>query len=221
VVDVTGTPDLLHLLADEHRDLTAATRRLRQGRRGQGRDAVRRTALRVVEHELAHRLLVHPLLRRDRWGRHLFADRREEQLLLADRLRRLLLQAPEGEVLIDLVAEPPRVARGLRARPFPTSGADPAAGLDLQLVEHTDREEILEFPHVRHLASRDELTLLGPRRHELREVVLAQLRAEPRVLDGRWATTARRDLPDLLGLPDEVVLGIPDLAPGRRPTVTH
>jgi hypothetical protein len=221
VVTVTETPDLLHLLADEHRDLTAATRRLRQGRRGQGRDAVRRTGVRIVEHELVHRLLAHPLLRRDRWGRQLFKDRREEQVLLADRLRRVLARAGGDEVLLDLAADPPRAVRSSIARHLPSTTADPTSGLDLQLVEHTDREEILEFPHLRHVASRDELHELATRRGELREVLIPRLQADPRLLEGTWATAARRDLPSLLRLPDEVVAWIPDLRASRRRAAAH
>jgi hypothetical protein len=213
---VDGT-DLLHVLADEHRDLTHATRRLRQGRQSQTEDLVRRTALRIVEHELAHRLLVHPLLRRDRYGRRLFGERREEQLLLADRLRWLLAHASEDGRVIDLTSEPPRTLRGLRARRTTPAG-DPAAGLDLQLVEHSDREEILDFPHVRHLSSRDELVALAPPRRELRDVLTARLDRDPTVLtNGSWASTARRDLPELLALPDDLVAVIPDLAPHRSP----
>jgi hypothetical protein len=213
---VDGT-DLLHLLADEHRDLTNATRRLRQGRRNQSEDAVRRTALRIVEHELAHRLLVHPLLRRDRYGRRLFGDRREEQLLLADRLRRLVEQASGPDAVIDLTTEPPRALLGLRARQAAPTG-DPAAGLDLQFVEHSDREEILDFPHVRHLSSRDELVALAPPRRELHDVLAGRLDRDPAIVaSGRWATTARRDLPELLALPDELVAVIPDLAPHPSP----
>jgi hypothetical protein len=209
--------DLLHVLADEHRDLTQATRRLRQGRRNQAEDAVWRTAVRIAEHELAHRLLVHPLLRRDRYGRRLFGERREEQLLLADRIRWLLAHASETDEVIDLTTAQPRALRGLRSRQATPTG-DPAAGLDLQFVEHSDREEILDFPHVRHLSSRDELLALVPPRRELREVVTAKLEDAPALLtSGRWATTARRDLPGLLALPDELVAVVPDLAPHRSP----
>jgi hypothetical protein len=209
--------DLLHVLADEHRDLTHATRRLRQGRRNQTEDAVRRTAVRIVEHELAHRLLVHPLLRRDRYGRRLFGERREEQLLLADRLRRLVAHATEPDAVIDLTTDQPRALLGLRSRRGTPAG-DPAAGLDLQFVEHSDREEILDFPHVRHLSSRDELIALAPARGELRDVLFARLdRDLTMVTSGGWATTARRDLPELLALPDELVAVIPDLAPHRSP----
>jgi hypothetical protein len=209
--------DLLDVLADEHRDLTQATRRLRQGRRNQAEDAVQRTALRIAEHELAHRLLVHPLLRRDRYGRRLFNERREEQLLLADRIRWLLTHASEADEVIDLTTAQPRALRGLRSRRATPTG-DPAAGLDLQFVEHSDREEILDFPHVRHLSSRDELIALAPPRRELREVLTATLEGDRTLLtSGGWATTARRDLPELLSLPDELVAVIPDLAPHRSP----
>lgn len=212
--------DLLDVLADEHRDLTHTTRRLRQGGRDQAQPGIRRAATRIIEHELAHRLLVHPLLRRDRYGRRLFGERREEQLLLADRLRRALVTTGEDDVLIDLTSVPPRPVLGLRARRA-SPPEDPAAGLDLQLVEHTDREEIVDFPHVRHLTSRDELVALVRPRHDLRAVLIARLERDPSLLaDGRWATTARRDLPELLMLPDEIVAVVPDLAP-RRSSATR
>jgi hypothetical protein len=185
-----GTRDLLHQLADEHRDLTDASRRLHH-LLGIPGDALRSTAARIVEHELAHRLLVHPLLRRDRRGRKLFSDRREEQLLLADRLGRTLALAQ---------ADP--------------QDPDVARTLDLQLVEHTDREEILEFPHLRHITSGDELVALGELHAKLRAALRHALeRDDSLVVDGSWASAPRSELPELLQLPEDLVIVLPDAEP--------
>ncbi len=186
------TGDLLHQLADEHRDLAAASRSLTQPGRGTGIDVVRRTAARIVEHELAHRLLVHPLLHRESWGQRIFTDRREEQLLLAERLRGLL--AP---------------SRPTRLGP-PAARVAATEILDHQLTEHTDREEILDFPHLRRITPFAELSSLGELRGRLRQVIGERLEADPTVIeDGRWATTPRRELPELLGLDEDLVIDLP------------
>lgn len=194
--------DLLVELSLEHRELTQAAEELRQQSEQVSAEAVRDAAVRIVEHELAHRLLVHPLLRRDRRGRQLFGERREEQLLLADRLRHALTAVravPRGE------APPDR-------------GVDAVSGLDQQLVAHTDREEIIAFPHLRRIVDREELTELGEVRRHIREVVSQRLMAEDSpVVDGSWASVARRDLPALLDLPEDLVIEIPDLEVPQHP----
>lgn len=213
VSEVRDDRDLLHVLAHEHRDLTASSRRLRQGRRAQARDGVPRAATRIVEHELVHRLLVHPLLRRDQWGRRLLADRREEQVLVADRLRRVLRHP-------SIAVRPATWGHGTVG--VHRSTTDPIAALDLQLVEHTDREEILEFPHVRHVAGADELAALGDVRRRLRPVLLDRLRgSDSLVADGGWASTSRLELPGLLELPDDLVVVLPDLSGTTDAAVLH
>lgn len=188
--------DLLLQLALEHRDLDAISRALCRRRADLDPEQVRLAAVTIVEHELAHRLLVHPLLRRDHRGRALFGERREEQLLLADRLRHALRQV---EAASD---DDPR--------------RDPVAGLDHQLVAHADREEIVSFPHVRRVADPDELRELGALRQRLQEIVVERLLAEDSpVVDGRWASAPRRDLPELLELPDDLVIELPDLETSR------
>jgi hypothetical protein len=52
-------------------------------------------------------------------------------------------------------------------------------------------------------------------------VLIPRLQADPRLLEGTWATAARRDLPSLLRLPDEVVAWIPDLRASRRRAAAH
>ncbi len=204
--------DLLLQLSLEHRDLTTASRQLRDRVAGGAQDAVRDAAARIVEHELAHRLLVHPLLRRDGWGCRLFEERREEQLLLADRIQHALIVA-------GIIASPPVDEHDdLQVVIDPV---DVVAGLDDQLVEHTDREEILAFPHLRHLASAAELETLGMVRHRLAGILRPQLAAAASpVADGGWATVARRDLPGLLELPDDLVAELPAPTPTREPVVS-
>lgn len=195
-LDVAETEDLLIQLALEHRDLTAVSNDLRRRSREVTLDDLRVATVAIVEHEIAHRLLVHPLLRRDRRGRSVFSERREEQLLLADRLRHVL-----GD------AEPDDDAR---------RRGDPVAGLDHQLVAHADREEIVAFPHVRRVSDQDELDELGGVRRRLRSVVGERLLADDSpAVDGRWATTPRRQLPELLELPDDLVIDLPDLERAR------
>jgi hypothetical protein len=192
--------DLLLQLALEHRELTNASRFLRQRGPDLTRGALRDAAIRIVEHELAHRLLVHPLLRRDHRGRQLFRERREEQLLLADRLRHLLATTPESA--------PPNDRRTRRV------GTDPVLRLDQQFAAHADREEIVSFPHLRRLVEPDELAELGAQRLRQREHVTARLTAPGSpVDDGSWADAPRRDLPQLLELPEDVIITIPDLEP--------
>lgn len=187
--------DLLRQLALEHRDLTHATRVLRRGDGDRSPDALRRTAATIVEHEIAHRVLVHPLLARDERGRTLLHERREEQLLLAGWLRHLLTGQPTGSE-----------GRGRR------SPRDAASGLDDQLVEHTDREEIVAFPHVRRLAAAGELDELGSLRARVREVVSSSLAADDSPIDdGRWASAPRDELLTLFGLRESLVIEIPDL----------
>lgn len=193
--------DLLNHLADEHRDLTTAVRGLRQLAREQRDTALRGTAARIVEHELIHRLLIHPLLRRESWGRRIFTDRREEQLLLGERLRRILTSPNQ-----------PSARWGAVGR----CEEDDEASLDLQLVEHTDREEILEFPHLRHVSSAEELAELGRVQTRLRSEVRARLNTDPSLIDqALWATTPRRELPELLELPEDLVIVLPE-AGGRE-----
>jgi hypothetical protein len=190
---VRSPRDLLRQLALEHRDLTQATRMLRRG--GDEPDALRRTAATIVEHEIAHRVLVHPLLARDERGRTLLAERREEQLLLAGWLRHLLTGEPRGSE--DRSRWSPR---------------DAATGLDDQLVGHTDREEILAFPHVRRLARAGELDELGSLRARVREVLSTSLAADDTPIhDGRWASVPRDDVLTLFGLRESLVIEIPDL----------
>lgn len=187
--------DLLRQLALEHRDLTHATRVLRRGGGDRSPDGLRRIAATIVEHEVAHRLLVHPLLARDDRGRTLLRERREEQRLLADRLRHLLAGEPSGSE-----------ARGRWSPP------DPATGLDDQLVEHTDREEIVAFPHVRRLAGAGELDELGALRDRVREVVSAALAADDTpIRDGRWASAPRDELLALFDLRESLGIEGPDL----------
>lgn len=193
--------DLLLQLALEHRDLTAISQMLRERRGELDPDEVRLAAVTIVEHELAHRLLVHPLLRRDGRGRSLFGERREEQLLLADRLRHALAEA-------DAAADDAATAG--------TTPRSRVSGLDHQLVAHADREEIVAFPHVRRVADADELRELGALRQRLRDVVAARLLSEDSpVVDGTWASTPRRELPELLELPDDLVIDLPDLETAR------
>ncbi|MEX1162781.1 MAG: hypothetical protein WEB03_04300 [Nitriliruptor sp.] len=191
------TADLLHQLADEHRDLAAAARSLRQPGRDIGTDAVRRTTASIVEHELAHRLLVHPLLRRETWGQRILTDRREEQLLLAERLRRLL--APGRSTIT-------------RAGPPETRNVDATEILDLQLTEHTDREEILDFPHLRHVTTFAELSTLGELRGRLGAVLRQRLEIDRTLTeDGRWATAPRRELAQLVGLDEDIIIDLPSV----------
>ncbi|WP_052664939.1 hypothetical protein [Nitriliruptor alkaliphilus] len=184
--------DLLVELSLEHRELTRASADLR--RRGDHTaDAVRAITIDLVEHELAHRLLVHPLLRRDERGRLLFTERREEQLLLADRLRHALA-----------------TTQGDGARHVPEHVVE---GLDQQLVAHADREEIVCFPHVRRVVDRDELARLGALRRPLGDAIRRRLDDDDTpVVDGSWATTSRRDLPALLDLDHDLIIELPDLA---------
>lgn len=187
--------DLLRQLALEHRDLTHATRVLRRGGGDRSPEALRAMAATIVEHEVAHRLLVHPLLARDDRGRTLLRERREEQLLLAGRLRHLLTSQPTGSE-----------GRGR------WSPRDAASGLDDQLVEHTDREEIVAFPHVRRLARAGELDELGSLRDHVREVVSTSLAADDTpIRDGRWASAPRDELLALFDLGEDLVIEIPDL----------
>lgn len=189
-----GPTDLLVELSLEHRELTRVSAELR--RRGdEAADAVRAITIDLVEHELAHRLLVHPLLRRDERGRLLFTERREEQLLLADRLRHAL-------------ATTRALADGRRHAPTRV-----VVGLDQQLVAHTDREEIVSFPHVRRVVDREELARLGALRRHLGDAVRRRLSDDDApVVDGSWATTSRRDLPELLDLDHDLIIELPDLA---------
>lgn len=187
--------DLLLQLALEHRDLTHATRRLRRGSDDRSSEALRAIAVPVVEHEIAHRLLVHPLLARDGRGRTLLRERREEQRLIADRLRHLLATEASG-----------------RADDRHPPHRELATSLDDQLVEHTDREEIVAFPHVRRVASAEELVELGSLRPRVREVVSARLEADDTpIRDGRWADVPRDELLSLFDLRESLVIEIPDL----------
>lgn len=188
--------DLLRQLALEHRDLTLATRDLRRGDGDRSPDVLRRTAATIVEHEIAHRLLVHPVLARDERGRTLLRERREEQLLLAGRLRHLLTDEPRG-----------CEDHGRRSPP-----RDAASGLDDQLVEHTDREEIVAFPHVRRLAGAGELDELGSLRGRVREVVSTSLAQDDTpIRDGSWASAPRDELLTRFDLCESLVIEIPDL----------
>lgn len=192
--------DLLLQLALEHRELAQASRLLRQRGRDLTRTALLEAAIRIVEHELAHRLLVHPLLRRDGRGRELFSERREEQLLLADRLRHLLAAIPGN------AQEGTDVLR-----------TDPVVRLDQQLAAHTDREEIVSFPHLRRAVDTDELAELGGLRLRLRDLLLGRLSSSAEAIaDGSWADVPRRDLPQLLDLPEDLVIALPDLAAEDR-----
>jgi hypothetical protein len=191
---VRDDADLLEQLAVEHRDLTTRSRRLR---RESETDELWRLARDVVEHELAHRLLVHPLLRRDDRGLSLFEERREEQLLLADRL---------GHTL---AASEPRA----RARAI--------ADFDAEFAAHTDREEILSIPHLRREVAALELRELGAVRQELRPLVLAGLASDPRsVTHGRWSTVPRHELAGLLGLPPALTSRFPLATAGRAVELT-
>jgi hypothetical protein len=186
-VPVQDDADVLEQLAGEHRDLTTRSSDLR---RDGDQQALRSLATAVAEHEIAHRLLVHPLLRRDERGLSLFEDRREEQLLLADRLGRAL------------------TAGGTDSRALGT--------FDREFASHTDREEILSFPHLRREVTPDELRELGDLRRRLRPICLAALEDDPRVVThGRWATVPRHELPPLLGVPDELVEALPLATAGR------
>jgi hypothetical protein len=195
---VRRTKDLLLQLALEHRDLAGRARALRQRWSEDPVEALRDAATGIVEHELAHRLLVHPLLRLDARGRLLFQERREEQLLLADRLRHALV-----------------VAGIVPSEEDDPLGPAAVTGLGDEFVAHTDREEILAFPHLRRLVRPDQLLELGALRGRLRGLVGARLTADRSpVSDGRWATVARRDLPDLLDLPDDLVEALPSSPSG-------
>lgn len=183
--------DVLEQLAVEHRSLTSRSRELRCAT---DRDDLITLATAVVEHELVHRLLEHPLLRRDERGRMLFEERREEQLLLADRLVRAL----EG-----------------------TQGTRTIAAFDDEFAAHTDREEILSLPHARREATTDELARLGELRRRLRPLCLDALEEDPQLITrGQWATAPRHRLPDLLGLPSELVDELP-FADTRRTTASR
>jgi hypothetical protein len=192
---VRDPSDLLIQLALEHRDLTHATRALRRRTGDRSVEAVRRIAIPIVEHEVAHRLLVHPLLARDERGRSLLRERREEQRLLAGRLRQLLSAEPRGPNSSG--RRPPR---------------DAATALDDDLVEHTDREEIVAFPHVRHLATAEELHEIGSLRPTVREAVSALLDEDDApIRDGRWAELPRDELLPLFDLRENLVIEVPDL----------
>lgn len=183
---VTTTPqqDLLQQLALEHRELPSRWADLAADATAERRRA---TADRIVEHELAHRLLVHPLLQRDDRGRALLGERREEQLLLADPLGRVLAAASSPRQLVD------------------------------EFTAHTDREEILVFPHLRRTATREELRALGALRPQLRDAVLAALDRLPRfTTHGRWATVPRHELAAELELPGELVEALPSGRPRER-----
>jgi hypothetical protein len=185
VVATRRRQDLLQQLAVEHRELAAGWAAQLSG---DGSDEQRRAvADRIVEHELAHRLLVHPLLQRDDRGRALLGERREEQLLLADRLGRFL-------------------AAGAAVRAF-----------EDEFTAHTDREEILSFPHLRRTVGEVELRCLGELRSPLRGAIEAALDRQPRLTThGRWATLPRHELREALELPDEVLEGLPPSSAPRR-----
>ncbi|MEX1177335.1 MAG: hypothetical protein WEB09_02630 [Nitriliruptor sp.] len=189
--------DLLHQLADEHRDLAAASDHLRAAGHDLDPQVVRDAAVRIAEHELAHRLLVHPLLGREGWGHRIFTERREEQLLLAERLRRALVPTAPA-----------------RRWGVASAAAEPDLGvlLDAELTEHTDREEILDFPHLRHVTSFGELSALGELRGRLRTVLRGRLEERPELIaEATWATASRRALPELLELPEDIVIDLPAL----------
>jgi hypothetical protein len=181
--------DLLDQLAVEHRDLSSRSRRLR---REAATDDLWVLARDVVEHELAHRLLVHPLLRRDDRGLSLFEERREEQLLLADRL-----------------------GHALAARE-PSARARAIATFDAEFAAHTDREEILSIPHLRREVSALELRELGKVRQDLQPLTRSAISDEPRlVTHGRWSTVPRHELAGLLDLPESLTARFPLATAGR------
>jgi hypothetical protein len=188
-LSVREDEDLLDQLAAEHRDLSSRSRRLR---REGATDDLWLLARDVVEHELAHRLLVHPLLRRDDRGLSLFEERREEQLLLADRL---------GHAL---------------AADEPTARTRAIATFDAEFAAHTDREEILSIPHLRREVSALERRELGGARQDLQPRTLAAISREPRlVTHGRWSTVPRHELAGLLDLPESPTARFPLATAGR------
>lgn len=196
--------DLLLQLSWEHRDLAAAARALRHRAPDLDADTVEDTIAGLVEHELAHRLLVHPLLRRDGRGRLLFEERREEQLVLADRIRHLLVAA---DLAADIAAHGSSEVDDLEVL---VDLPEVVCHLDDEFVEHADREEILAFPHLRRLATAEELLTLGALRTRLGALVRPRLALDgPLIAAGRWATAARRLLPELLGLPEDVTTELP------------
>lgn len=224
------TTDVLEQLAGEHRSLTSRSQALC---RDEGQDDLTSLATAIVEHELVHRLLEHPLLRRDVRGGLLFQERREEQLLLAARLVRIL-DHDLGDAVGARAGSQTDVRRGRHVRAgvqtggrcdvHPSRRSDvrtdgrsdrrPSVGpielFDAEFAAHTDREEILSFPHLRREVPAGEFRRLGALRQRLRPLCLAALEDDPDlVTQGLWATAPRHELPGLLGLPADLIEELP------------
>ena len=120
--------DLLCALAREHRDLDAlATWLIRRPPRPSDRGTIDRFLQQMTLHEVAEEVLLGPVMDAVLDGSGLATQRDVEQLAL--------------------------LATSDQLRDLPTLAVDDLRGLHQRFVEHSDREELEVFPHLRHVLS--------------------------------------------------------------------